>query len=407
MKRIAAILLLMGAATFVAALAARAAEAPSAAARVLDLGPRKGKPVEQGDTGLYGMSLSADAKTLWLGRARGARKVDLATGAWKFFPGAACDGENFTSMADTGGALWAVTATEGRLCRLDTATGRWSLPGGWKMRERVFGATKLLFVPSREAAPGQPARLLVNGQGGPDTEGITIIDPAAQTWLELLKTKPVYDFDAGASGIVAATWDGILKIDTNKKFSYTLHSAHGCGAEVTGVVTDESGGSARIVIATKPSRHTELGEAMKVFRDGVAVFAPAPGRPYSFRWRHYRRDESKRLNADYYRLFRARDFDTPGGICWLQNGKWRRLDETKGLPSNKVLKLADGGARLFAATDSGLAVIEKNGMAVTKTLPGVKDVIALAPAPDGLWVAAEGNLVFFIGNAALGVRAAK
>jgi len=85
-----------------AALPARAAVAPKIAARTLDLGPRKGQTLDQVDTGLYSMHLGLDGKTLWLGRTHGVRKVDLATGNWKFFPSTACTGENITAMADTG-----------------------------------------------------------------------------------------------------------------------------------------------------------------------------------------------------------------------------------------------------------------------------------------------------------------
>jgi hypothetical protein len=389
-----------------AALPARAAVAPKIAARTLDLGPRKGQTLDQVDTGLYSMHLGLDGKTLWLGRTHGVRKVDLATGNWKFFPSTACTGENITAMADTGDALWALTAPEGRICRLEYSTSRWHLPGGWKMRERVFGGHRMIYVPSASGT------LYVDGQGGPDSEGISVIDPAGQKWLKLYKTKPVYDFAVNHNGIVAATWDGMVRINTGSgKYKYVLHSEHGCGATVSNLSLYDycgnaidclSSGEAPVLIATTPVRHTELGEAMKVFKDGIAVFAPTPGSPYSLRWRYYSRDENKRLNADYYRLFQAREFDTPGGICWSDSkAKWHQLLEKDGLPGNTVLNLAHRGPYFYAATNKGLAVITMPAMSVTKTFPDVKNVIAMIPAPEGLWVAEEGNLVYLIGNATL------
>lgn len=371
---------------------------PAAAAQQLDTGAGS-----EGDAGVY--SLFVDDGTLWVGRSGGVRRYDTASGAGQYIPLKHCDAGNVIAMARAGGKLWAITSPLGNLCALDIASGNWHIPASWQLRQNATGASQIAFVkfplmvsPEEQVPPPLAERILVNGQGGPESEGISVIDSEQEKWVALFKTKPAQVFWAGPETIWAAVSEGILQIDLRSgKYIYHLYSETGCGASVTGIVDTSHG----LFVASKPADQSELGLAMKVFREGVAVLARPPGARYAFRWRYYRRDQARKLNDDLSTFLVPRNFKTPGGLCRYKDGQWTALGEKQGLPDNTISAFANDGSRLYAATNKGLTIISMQDFKVIKSLPDVKNVAHLAVSESGLWAAANTNDLYRLNTEAL------
>ena len=373
------------------------------AAKTVDLKP--GKKAKPGDTGLF--SIAAQNGNVWVGRARGVKRVKEADSSKKFFPASStkCTGEKIIALAAAEGNVWTLFGPDGDLCVLDPETGKWHIPGGWRMQEKIAGGTQMLFVPfpsltgeKQQFPPPLAGRLLLNGEGGPDTEGINVIDPAHEKWLGQFKTKPVQAFAADPMQIWAAVSQGILRIDArDQSYKYYLHSEHGCGADVTGLASTDHG----VFIATRPAEHTELGLTMRVFKDGLAVLDRHPGKRYTFRWRYYANSDWRRFNDHLARLLQTRRMDTPGGLCRWDGEKWSALTTKTGLPGMSLTALAAGDTHLYAATDKGLAVVDIKTFTVTKTLPDATGITALAADGDTLWVASEEDTLYRLSLAAL------
>lgn len=376
--------------------AAQALAVPAIAAQQLDTAAANAKASAAGDAGVHG--ILADGDALWVGRKGGVRRYDTATGDSKYFPLKQCEAGAVIALARAGDALWAITEPLGKLCVLDITTGKWHIPGNWRLRENTTGASQIAFVQfplmvrsGDDVPPPLAGRILVNGQGGPESEGISVIDHEHEKWLALLKSKPAQAFWAGPETIWAAVSEGILQIDLpSGKYIYHLYSETGCGSAVTGIVETSYG----VFAASKPADNSELGLAMKVFREGVAVLARPQGARYAFRWRFYRRDQGRRLNDDLSTFLVPRNFKTPGGLCRYKDGKWSALSAKQGLPDNTVTAFASDDAHLYAATSRGLAVIGVQDFKVINTMPDVRNVAMLAVSGTGLWAATGNNDLF-------------
>jgi signal transduction histidine kinase/ligand-binding sensor domain-containing protein/DNA-binding response OmpR family regulator len=85
-----------------------------------------------------------------------------------------------------------------------------------------------------------------------------------------------------------------------------------------------------------------------------------------------------------------------GGLTHYSRGQFRTYTRNDGLPDNRVTALAsDNRGTLWIGTSKGLAVLRSGAIEHSPAIPELSHgaITALAAAPDGLWVIAEGRVL--------------
>lgn len=296
------------------------------------------------DRGYPTVAAASDGKHLWLGRDGGVRRYDAETGQWVFFEidSSKCPGYDVVNVASDPPYVWVRRTSTGSLCRLNPETKEWKPLDHWTVLQHTgpgypFEADKDLYY--------------VASTGGPDWEGVSIIDKESGEWMKLLPTKPPQSMHVAKDYIWVGVPEGILRIDKiTEKYRYYQPTEHGGGALVKDIISAPWG----LAFATLIDRTSILGDEMKIDRDTIRVRMKEDGE-----WREYSRKNREELEKDLENgKVKVRTIKTRPGLLLLQNGKWKLLTSKDGLPADDVIDLDKDERFMYISTAKGISALE-------------------------------------------------
>jgi hypothetical protein len=288
----------------------------------------------------------AAGEHLWVGRAGGIRRFDRHSGKWDFFPykGNQCPGIGTSGIFLESPNIWARVANTGVLCRLNQADGSWFAYDHWTVKSHLGPGGPVIFTPER---------LYIASQGGPEWQGVNIIDRRSGEWVKLLPSKPAAAMVSDGKFLWLAVPSGILRINrVTEEFTFFQPDEHGGGSMVNDIIRIPGG----LAFATSGNQNGILGDEMKMSKKSFSVYIKK-----TKRWHTYQNEDREKLIRDiesgtiFYKFVAA----TPGLVIY-KNGKWSLIDAAKGLDSSDAIAIDADDSHLYVGTARGINVLDIN-----------------------------------------------
>ncbi len=299
------------------------------------------------DTGYPTRAMTLTDKYLWVGRAGGFRRYDRQTGEWSFYRYTAqCPGFGTISLIADAPYIWARLTNTGTICRFDTTDGAWHSLSHWSVLEHTGPGSA--FIPTKDV-------LYVASSGGPDWEGVSLIDRHTEKWIKLLKTKPVSAMLIVGKRLWLGVPAGILRIDSlTEEYRYFQPYEHGGGALVKDIIEIPGG----LAFATFGDRTSILGDKLKINSNTIQIYIKETDR-----WYTYKKSERDRIINDVQtgKLI-VTNINTHPGLLIYRDDKWTLLTKEDGLQTNDVQSLARDENFLYAGTLMGITVFDMKTM---------------------------------------------
>lgn len=313
----------------------------------------------------------------WLGRDGGVRRYDRITDEWKFFKydKEKCPGSGSATVVVEPPYVWVRVGSAGRICRLDPETGEWLAMDHWTVLQHTGKGVPFAM---------DKYHYYVASSGGPDWEGISVIDRKSLEWMKLHKSKPPQSLYVDDEFIWAGVPEGILKIDKiTEDYKYYQPFEHGGGALVKDILPLSKG---QIAFATFGDYAGILGDELVIGKYFIKVYMKS-----SDRWYTYGKDERSKLMEDMQNgRIVVTNIKTHPGLLILDNEKWKLLDTKDGLPANDILDLEKDDRFLYISTVKGIGALQLNSYKPAATNPQItaklKLVRRIIADKDYLWV---------------------
>jgi len=296
------------------------------------------------DMELEPKAVAVAGNSLWVGRRGGLRKYDRITGKWEFllYDNEVCPGLGTSYITSASPYIWARRRTTGKLCRFDPTSKNWYSMNHWSILAHSGPGADVIMSPDY---------IYVASEGGPDWEGVSIIDTKTHQFLKLFKTKPITAMHIDPRFIWVGVPEGILRINrVTEEYTYFQPNEYKGGVTVNGILPIPGA----LAFATSGDHTGILGDRIKVYKDHIEVYV----KKYD-QWYKYRNSDRKKLIRDIElgRMFITNLHTTPGLVI-LRNGKWRRLGVAHGLPANDIQGITKDEKFLYVATVHGIAVLD-------------------------------------------------
>ncbi|HOC93463.1 MAG TPA: hypothetical protein PKH33_13995 [bacterium] len=288
----------------------------------------------------------AAGEHLWVGRSGGIRRFDRHSGKWDFFPykGNQCPGTGTSGIFFEAPHVWARVANTGALCRLNEADGSWFSHDHWTVKEHLGPGGPVIFTPER---------IYIASQGGPEWQGVNIIDRRTGEWVKLLPSKPAAAMVTDGKHLWLGVPSGILRINrVTEEYTFFQPDEHGGGSLVNDIIRIPGG----LAFATSGNQNGILGDETKLTRNSFSVYIKK-----TKRWHNYKNEDREKLIRDiengtiFYKFVAV----TPGLVIY-KNGKWSLIDASKGLDSSDIVTIAADDSHLYVGTARGINVLDIN-----------------------------------------------
>ncbi len=306
--------------------------------------PASKGPFDTEDTELRPEAAAVFGDSLWVGRRGGIRRYDRGDGKWSFilYDNTACHGSGTSNIIPDPPYIWARRRTTGQLCRFDPATNSWYFMNHWSVTTRTGSGGDVII---------HPEYIYVASEGGPDWEGISVIDRKTHRFLKLFKTKPISAIHVDPRFIWVGVPEGILRINrVTEEYRYFQPNEYKGGVKVTGILPIPGA----LAFATLGDHTGILGDRIKVYKDHIRVYI----KKYD-KWYTYQNSDRKKIIRDIElgKMFITNLHTTPG-LMIQREGKWRRLGMADGLPANDIQGIAKDEKYLYVATMRGIGVLD-------------------------------------------------
>lgn len=295
------------------------------------------------DSGYPTMAVAVSDDYLWVGRSGGFRRYDRHTGEWVFYRYTAkCPGRGTVSLIPEKNYIWARLSNTGTVCRFDRNDESWYSLDHWTVTEHLGPGSG--FIPTDET-------LFVACTGGPDWEGVSLIDRDSGEWIKLLKTKPVSAIHLQDGLLWLGVPAGILTIEwLSEEYRYFQPGEHGGGALIKDIVEIPGG----LAFATLGDRTSIIGDRMKIDKDSIHVYMKKTDSWYTYG----KRDRDNIINDLQSGKIAVTHIETHPGLLIRRDGRWRLLTKDDGLETNDVQSLAVDDNFLYAGTLAGITVFK-------------------------------------------------
>jgi len=296
------------------------------------------------DSGYPTHAADVSGDYLWIGRNGGLRKYNKKTGEWIFFKydPKVCPGNGTINIVADPPFIWARLTSSGALCRLNTVDGSWHTLNHWTVLNHT--GTGYPFTPTKSI-------LYVAGSGGPDWEGVSLIDRSSEEWIKLLKTKAPSAMYVDKDNIWLGVPEGILRINRiTEEYLYFQPPEHGGGAIIKDIIPIPGG----LAFATMGDRTGVLGDKLKIFKTRIQVFNKRQNK-----WYTYGRNERDSIVRDIQagKIF-TNSIKTNPGLLLYRGGKWTLLNKKTGLSQDEILDLDKDEKFIYVSTINGITVLD-------------------------------------------------
>jgi len=296
------------------------------------------------DEGFPTTAAAVQGKYLWLGRDGGLRRYDRDSLSWEFFKynNAVCKGTGTINVVPDGRFIWGRLTNTGALCRLNPEDRKWSTLDHWTVK--IHSGTGFPFLPDKDV-------YFVAGSGGPEWEGVSLIDRKSGEWIKLLKTKPVSAMHVEPRHLWLGVPEGILRINRiTEEYTYTQPFEHGGGAMVKDIAPIPGG----LAFATMGDRTGILGDKLQITKNTIKVYMQQQKT-----WYTYDKSERYKILQDIQagRIV-VTNVTTNPGLLTFKNNKWKLLTVKDGLPGNEILDLETDSRYLYVSTYKGICALE-------------------------------------------------